>query len=49
MINLGSHRVKLTGCNLHRTEPVLQAVLLHPLVELKIQSFGRFLFCISVT
>ena len=35
MINLGSRRVKLTGCNLHRTEPVLEVVLLHPLVVLK--------------
>ena len=45
----GSHGVKQTGCKLHRTEPVLQLVLLHALVAIKkIQAFGTF-FVISVT
>ena len=39
-----SHRVRQTGCKLHRTEPVLQVVILHALVVLKIQDF----FVISV-
>ena len=39
-----SHRVRQTGYKLHRTEPVLQVVILHALVVLKIQDF----FVISV-
>ena len=41
----GSHRVRLTGCKVLRTEPVLQVVLWHALVALKNTRF----FFISVT